>query len=134
MGDDTIMIRHNAREAQHHLEKMRMLFEEADAVDVDGVISPAEWSKIASCPAVRMWLSSMGLDCDTPESLFVLLDENEVGYLTLDGLVRGVGKLKGTARSIDLVAIMRALGALQDRVKKIDQNVAGSRHLSSVTV
>merc|ERR1712228_215440 len=84
-----------------------MFLDEADQDgDGDGEISKEEFVELVEDKQVRMWLSSMEIDASDAPTLFDLLDESKDGYLTCDELVKGVAKLKGGARSIDLATLM----------------------------
>eukprot|EP00440_Ansanella_granifera_P002203 gb/GFBE01002384.1/.p1 GENE.gb/GFBE01002384.1/~~gb/GFBE01002384.1/.p1 ORF type:complete len:553 (+),score=115.54 gb/GFBE01002384.1/:1-1659(+) len=105
--DDRIMVRQKQRMVNTHTRKMKMFFDRADTSG-DGTIDLDEFKMMASNPAVSLWLSSMELDEKDNDLLFKLIDNGDAS-ITLDELIKGVGKLKGNARSIDMVRVMRDL-------------------------
>lgn len=50
-----------------------------------------------------MWLSSMGLDTEDGDALFGLIDVDKDDRLSIAEVIEGVSKLKGAARSLDLL-------------------------------
>merc|ERR1740121_3327081 len=58
--------------------------------------------------AIRTWLEAMDLRYSDPDTLFTLIagDEDEV---TVDQFIEGIGRLKGTARNIDMITVLDVL-------------------------
>merc|ERR1712190_322628 len=98
------------------------LFQEADKAHGDGQISKSEFVDLIKRPEVKLWLSAMELDTADAENLFDLIDESQDGQISLEELVKGVAKFKGTARQLDLFtkirAVERQLFQLQCRVNQ----------------
>eukprot|EP00931_Biecheleriopsis_adriatica_P030328 TRINITY_DN17887_c0_g1_i3.p1 TRINITY_DN17887_c0_g1~~TRINITY_DN17887_c0_g1_i3.p1 ORF type:complete len:250 (-),score=58.38 TRINITY_DN17887_c0_g1_i3:36-785(-) len=105
--DDKIMMRQKERERSLHIKKMSMLFKHADTSG-DGVLDIDEFREVIELPSVQTWLAAMelGIKDHTSEKLFRLIDDGDE-ELTAEELVRGVDKLKGPARSIDLRFLMK---------------------------
>jgi len=107
--DDTIMVTKTTRMMKTHIRKMEQLFAAADT-DGNRVLDREELTAIISDPEVRTWLSAMEVDVSLfiqdADSLFDLLDDGDNG-ITADQFVRRVGRMKGTARSLDLAMLMR---------------------------
>lgn len=119
--DDVLMVRQKERAANLHRAKMARLMREADAGNVDGTISREEWRKLVSDPQIKLWLASMELDAGDADHLFTLMDQQTDGEMTLDELVGGVNRLKGAARSLDLITLMRDLHLILDHVKHLEK-------------
>jgi len=100
-SDDQIMLNNKRRAMKEHKSKMQKLFEHADH-DGDASLDRAEFEKVMGDRVVRKWLSSMGLEIDDVDVLFETLSGGD-GKVTSDELVDGAGRLKGSARSIDLL-------------------------------
>jgi hypothetical protein len=109
--DDRIMMRQRQREVKIHTEKMKKLFNAADESG-DGVIDSDEFKAIIADPEINMWLASMDIPVRDPESLYLLLDVDGDGELTCEELVKGAMKLRGAAKSLDVLAIRRDMQAL----------------------
>eukprot|EP00928_Gymnodinium_smaydae_P031516 TRINITY_DN23106_c0_g1_i3.p1 TRINITY_DN23106_c0_g1~~TRINITY_DN23106_c0_g1_i3.p1 ORF type:complete len:164 (-),score=43.35 TRINITY_DN23106_c0_g1_i3:57-548(-) len=114
-SDDRIMLRAKEKSGKLHAQKMRMLF---DAVDVEqrGYISFAQFKLVMSDPHVRTWLASMELSTDDIEKLYSLLDDGDE-QLDAEELIKGVAKLKGPARSIDLAILQQELQRFEEVVE-----------------
>eukprot|EP00928_Gymnodinium_smaydae_P049059 TRINITY_DN32893_c0_g1_i1.p1 TRINITY_DN32893_c0_g1~~TRINITY_DN32893_c0_g1_i1.p1 ORF type:complete len:575 (+),score=99.80 TRINITY_DN32893_c0_g1_i1:57-1727(+) len=117
--DDVLMVRTKDRATKLHAQKMMSFLQEADCCDGDGHISKDEFFNILSDSQVKLWLSSMDLDTSDAETLFDLIDHSEDGLLSFQELVSGVARLKGAARSIDVVVLMRRHAELMARVETL---------------
>jgi len=102
--DDQIMLNTKKRAMKDHAKKMSKLFRHADR-DGDGSLDRREFDKVMDDPIVRKWLSSMGLDIDDVDILFETLNGGD-GRVTAPELVAGAARLKGNARSIDLLTFI----------------------------
>ncbi|CAJ1342845.1 unnamed protein product [Effrenium voratum] len=122
-SDNQIMMRQKERSSNLHEMKMRQLFLEADN-DGDGLVSADEWRELVSHPAVQLWLGSMDLDAADADGLYELIHDLDAdGDLTMDELIRGVARLKGTARSYDLQMLLRQVLALTNAVDSLSRRV-----------
>jgi len=115
-SDDQIMLNNKRRANKEHHRKMGNLFKHADN-DGNGSLDREEFEKVMDDPVVRKWLSSMGLDVNDVDTLFETLDGGD-GKVTAEELVVGAGRLKGTARSIDLLTFITEYRHDQDRIMK----------------
>lgn len=129
--DDVIMLRQKERAVRIHSQKMRLLFAHADASQ-DGMVSLEEFRQVLSDPDLKTWLGSMDLDSSDVDQLFELLDNGD-GHLSVDELIKGVGKLKGAARGIDLTMLMsdhrKLMEQHADLHRKIGELEAWQLHL-----
>eukprot|EP00928_Gymnodinium_smaydae_P072432 TRINITY_DN55790_c0_g1_i1.p1 TRINITY_DN55790_c0_g1~~TRINITY_DN55790_c0_g1_i1.p1 ORF type:complete len:665 (+),score=113.52 TRINITY_DN55790_c0_g1_i1:161-2155(+) len=103
--DDRIMVRQKETAVKVHRAKMQLLFEEADK-DGSGKLDLQEFIHVLGKPNVRTWLTSMELDTSDAVQLHNLLDEDHDGVVTMDELIRGTARLKGAARSFDLLSMV----------------------------
>ncbi|CAK9067376.1 unnamed protein product [Durusdinium trenchii] len=103
-SDDKLMMRQKERDRWLHTKKMKTLFEAADESG-DGYIDRNEFCDIMNIPEVRTWLAAQELPVQDPNVLFNLLDDGDA-ELTAEELVKGVERLKGTAKGIDLAAFI----------------------------
>merc|ERR1712061_728771 len=65
----------------------------------------------------------MELDSGDADKLFKLIDAEDSGTINVDNLIKGVGRLKGTARSIDVVSLMLDVDTIRKAVKGLEQNM-----------
>jgi len=103
-SDDKLMMRQKERDRALHTRKMRTLFAAADESG-DGFIDRSEFVEIMEVPEVRTWLAAQELPVQDPHILFNLLDDGDA-ELTAEELVKGVERLKGTAKGIDLASFI----------------------------
>jgi len=121
--DDYIMMHQKESAARVHMTKMRRLFEAGDASG-DGQLDKNEFLKLMNNVEVKTWLSSMGLDAGDGDALFEFMDKDKDRNVSAAELVEGVSKLKGAARSLDLMMCLerqeQLYRALRDVHPEID--------------
>jgi len=106
--DDVIMVRQKKRTGEIAKQKMRILFEALD-VTGDGTLDYEEFKIISVDPEVKTWLASMDIETDDLQTLFNLIDSDGKGGVTIDELSTRMPRIKGTARSIDVLAMRHRL-------------------------
>mmetsp|Transcript_51453 Transcript_51453/g.95191 ORF Transcript_51453/g.95191 Transcript_51453/m.95191 type:complete len:595 (-) Transcript_51453:37-1821(-) len=124
--DDTIMVRQKQKAVNMHRKKMKLLFETADETG-DGQLSLEEFRALLQGDAktsqwIKLWLASMDLDVSDVDTLYHLIDDGD-GGITADELVKGISKLKGPARSIDLHHQMRDYKDLYAKVQDMQSTL-----------
>jgi len=105
--DDTIMLRQKKKTAEMSKTKMTKLFESLDDSG-DGSLDWEEFEAVACNPEVRTWLAAQDIETDDLHTLFTLIDEDGSGSITAEELARRMPRIKGAARSIDLMAMRRS--------------------------
>mmetsp|Transcript_46258 Transcript_46258/g.107572 ORF Transcript_46258/g.107572 Transcript_46258/m.107572 type:complete len:578 (+) Transcript_46258:61-1794(+) len=137
--DDTIMVRQKQKAVNMHKKKMKLLFETADETG-DGQLSLEEFRALLQGDAktsqwIKLWLASMDLDVSDVDTLYHLIDDGD-GGITADELVRGISRLKGPARSIDLHHQMKdykdlftMVHDMQITLRKLSQKPTGKQPL-----
>jgi len=113
--DDMIMVKQKRRARDTLRRKMMTLLEALDVSD-DGMLDFTEFEIIACQPEVKLWLNSMEIETDDLQTLFKLIDEDHSGFVSSEELVTRVGRLKGAARSIDLLSLKENMRILLDAV------------------
>merc|ERR1712228_751690 len=86
------------------MDKLRDLFVEAD-ISGDGNLSLTELEDLLESPMVKAYVSVLELDVHEVQSLFYLLDDGD-GFVTYDEFLNGILRLKGSARSQDVIMMM----------------------------
>lgn len=89
----------------HSTKELLRLFKLADCND-DGTISSAEFLKVMERPEVRAIFARMDVEVSKAFGIFKLLDKESKDALTPEEFVTGVIRLKGNAKTIDLVTLM----------------------------
>mmetsp|Transcript_111988 Transcript_111988/g.348986 ORF Transcript_111988/g.348986 Transcript_111988/m.348986 type:complete len:458 (+) Transcript_111988:324-1697(+) len=118
--DDTIMITQKQRQIITHTKKMSHLFLAADE-DGNGILDREEFRAMVEDPAVKTWLSSMGLEVNDVDTLFAMVckEAERESEITAVELVKGVAHLKGLAKSLDMAVVMSENRSLLDDVQSL---------------
>lgn len=103
--DDIIMLRHKRKATANMKSKMNRLFHALDS-DGDGKVTEMEFLEMCEYPDVKIWLSSLDIETDDLSTLFKLCDLNGNGVLSLDEVVSRLPRIKGSARSIDVLSLL----------------------------
>merc|ERR1712048_61601 len=95
------MVLEKTKEKKNFRLKMEQLFKSADP---DREFSIHEFERVCSIGEVKHWLGALGLDVSDATSVFQLMDvETETkGSLSQSEILKGVSRLKGPARSLDM--------------------------------
>ncbi|CAK0797614.1 unnamed protein product [Prorocentrum cordatum] len=120
--DDFIMVHQKEASTRIHLNKMSRLFKAGD-VSGDGLLDRGEFLQLMQNQEVRIWLSSMGLEAGDEVALFEYLDKDEDGNVSAEELIKGVGCLKGAARSLDLIMCLNKLDELHESIKAVHPEI-----------
>merc|ERR1712137_271927 len=120
--DDDLMVVQKARMITKYQQKMSNLMKAADDSD-DGVIERAEFISAFSEKRLRTWVAAMDLEVGDLDVLFDFLDTEDDSGLTQEELIAGFTRLKGPARSIDLVGLTFKIAYLQDSLADLTENV-----------
>lgn len=100
-------------------DNFRHVFAEADDSG-DGFVSWEEFKDIIGDKRLTMQLSALDFDANVCEGLFALLDDGD-GKISFEEFIKGVKRLKGPAKSIDVVMMSNQQNLLFDSVLKIEK-------------
>merc|ERR1712107_318572 len=117
-SDDEPMVMQKNRAQKSHEKKMRRLFSQAH-VSNEGGMQRSEFEELLRDDTVRVWLAAQDVDVGDANLLFDLMDDGDE-RLTPTELVKGVARLRGPARSLDLVELMHNTNHLSDLVSKLE--------------
>jgi len=128
--DDTIMINQKQRQIKTHAKKMSKLFNSFDE-NCDGILDKEEFRAMAEDPIAVNWLSSMGLEVSDSDNLFnmVLKSAQRPDRITAVDLIKGIARLKGNAKSIDMAVVLNDNRQLLQEVQQLQQTVAELKHM-----
>merc|ERR1712048_586966 len=71
---------------------------------------------------VKFWMSQLDLEIHECEQLFQILDHDNSGEISYDEFLAGALRLKGSARSVDIVVILYHINSL---LKSVDKHLMG---------
>jgi len=120
-NDQEEMIHEQMKKKQSYLHKLESIFKAVDTSG-DGQLELDELEAILSHPTIRTWLSVLELEVHDAKALFRLLDNGD-GAVTYGEFLKGVMRLKGQARSIDVVAIMHSTDQTLQTVKVLQNQM-----------
>jgi hypothetical protein len=120
-ADSEIQVNENKAKTKKNLQKLRKIFESID-VEGDGVLHWEEFTKLTSNPQVVVLLESFELALHDLQSLWDLLDDGD-GVVTYDEFIKGVSRLKGQARSLDVLAICRQCDHMNYSLKTVSERL-----------
>lgn len=132
-SDDDLMILQKDRQVTRHIQNMDRFFKEAD-VSGDGYLSYDEFADVTRDPRVKSWLSAMDFDASNAKQVFELLDEDGSLRLSAVEVVTGVGRLKGGARSIDMISLMRRCEGIEHTCQQMEKYLIGIASGSGVAI
>jgi len=86
-------------------KECKAIFMQADT-DGDGMVTYEELMAQLENPRVSAYFAGLQIDPDESEILFTLLDTDSSGKVDVEEFIDGTMRLKGTAKSIDIMALM----------------------------
>ena len=107
------------RERSKVLNHLREIFDYADK-DQNGSLSVEEFRCAINQPEVQRKLKLIELPVSDAEELFAILDHDGSGELSVDEFIGGCVRLKGPAKSKDLLAVQMNLVALIQRLDTVE--------------
>jgi hypothetical protein len=96
----------------------------------DGLLSYQELLDINEQPELKYWLTALDIDITDLRGLFKLLDMDGDGELTFDEFFQGAMRLKRTAKSVDMLSILKQLRKMNQNMQLvIERQHMTERHL-----
>jgi Ca2+-binding EF-hand superfamily protein len=114
--------------------EVKRIFRDADT-DQSGTLTYEELAKHLENPWVKAYFSGLELDPAEAPIIFSLIDRDHDGCLMIEEFVDGIMKLKGTARAVDLVAMLydqahfgdkfdKLCGLIEDNMRELKDSIA----------
>mmetsp|Transcript_67256 Transcript_67256/g.119779 ORF Transcript_67256/g.119779 Transcript_67256/m.119779 type:complete len:544 (-) Transcript_67256:79-1710(-) len=120
------------RQRRNELEGLREIFMLADA-NGDGDLDLKEFMNAVSNPEILWRLRQLDLPIDDATRLFQVIDGDGNRTLTMTEFIEGCTKLKGPARSRDLLAISAQCDTLKDKMNMLGAQLQdGERTLATL--
>jgi len=121
-NDAEMMIREKMNEKKRYAKKLMDVFHAADHSG-DGRVSLQEFQEFLEEPRVASYLATLELDTHEVKSLFWMLDDGD-GHITPEEFVQGAIRLKGAARSQDVICMMHDFNAVKKTLENIQTHIA----------
>jgi len=125
--DRDLVIASQMRRNEAFLVEMKRIFEEADA-DGSGSICWEEFKKYLQDDRVKAYLATQQLDAFDARLFFDILTEGKSDELTIEDFLVGCQRLKGMARSVELVAVLQETRAMHRRLKVVSRALGAVGH------
>jgi len=104
------------------LAKLREVLESADE-DGSGSLTQEEFAEALNNPEIANQLRLIDFPVDDPDEIFMLLDVEQDGELTTDEFIEGCMRMKGQAKSKDLLEVQISVDILGRRLKTLDEKL-----------
>jgi len=120
-ADAEMMVKERGKKSAWIKRTLYNLFDEADTDD-DGFLSTDELHAFLSHNKVQLWLKELGVDASDQDTFIDLLDDGE-DKVNRDAFVCGISRLRGEARSQDLVQVFNDVKRIYGHVKVLSQSM-----------
>merc|ERR1712113_1173056 len=85
----------------------------------DGTISWDEFALLGSNDEFAAWMSALEIDIRDLRGLWNILDIDGDGNISADEFIAGATRIKGTARSVDIISMIVQLRQLDRKIDKL---------------
>eukprot|EP00929_Paragymnodinium_shiwhaense_P081268 TRINITY_DN4249_c0_g1_i2.p1 TRINITY_DN4249_c0_g1~~TRINITY_DN4249_c0_g1_i2.p1 ORF type:complete len:710 (+),score=200.42 TRINITY_DN4249_c0_g1_i2:81-2210(+) len=127
-SNEELMIMERNRSETKQAAKIEALFDEAD-FSRDGLMDQAEFMLAVNDDRVKTLLDAMDLEFDDPKMVWDLLcglqqrghhHGGDTRQLSRHWFVKGIKRLKGSAKSLDVLVLLRDIECLASRVRDLE--------------
>jgi len=105
------------RQLQREMESLRGIFQAADQ-DGSGELDRAEFDQALRKRHVKNMLAAIEVPLGDMQELYVLLDADNVGTISVDEFMTGCLKLKGVARAKDMMCLSMLVTSQIDEARR----------------
>merc|ERR1740123_2322181 len=120
-NDAEAMVQEQLWAKKETCRKLEQVFLAADT-SCDGFISPQEFEDVLMIPQVKGFLELLDLEVSEIQALFSILDDGD-GEISYNEFIQGIMRLKGQARSMDVVAMMRDIKKMSENLKVLEMTM-----------
>jgi len=124
--DRDLIVESEEARAEGFMKEMKSLFDEFDT-DKTGKLSWTKFHTYIKKEKVQAYLSARGLDCSDASTLFKLLAQDANEEVDIMKFILGCIRLRGNARSIDLMVLRMELQTVEAEVQLLLRNNGVSR-------
>jgi len=121
--DEDILIMQKTRDSDRLHSNFKSVFTEIDDSG-DGCVNWEEFQDIINDQRVVTWLAALDFDVGHCKGMFKLLDDGD-GHVSFIEFIKGVQRLKGTAKSVDLITMQNELKEIRNLVHEIARPPSG---------
>jgi len=121
--DAEAVIQDKMKEKARYAEKLLDVFSAADTSG-DGYVTWEEFEELIQDETASTYLTTLELDPASAKLLFSMLDDGD-NRVSVQEFVKGALRLKGQARSSDVVSIMHDCNKLLSKLTRVEENIEG---------
>lgn len=110
------------KEQKRTLEHLKDIFKLADE-DGSGDLDRGEFYRCLQNPAVEKKMKLIGLQKDEAKNLFEVLDADGQGSLSIDEFIGGCLRLRGSAKSKDLLSVQLQVESLASKMDEMESTL-----------
>jgi len=119
--DQELLIAAKQRQGEANAKNLRRLFAEIDESG-DGELSYDELMAVVDDPKMKLWMSALDIDTHDLQALFFLLDDGD-GNISIDEFLKGISRVKGPAKAIDMAGLLASVSKMQAQISDIQASV-----------
>jgi len=123
-SDDELALTKRQRQKEAYGAKLKEVFNELDT-QRDGYLSWDEIKRLLDDNLLKDWLQTLEIDTQDLSHLFTILDDGD-GRLDLNEFTSSLSRVRGPAKSMDLLKVMNMVVRLD---RKIDKHLQAQRSL-----
>merc|ERR1719284_2393740 len=110
------------KDRQMVFSQLREIFESAD-VDDSGSLTLEEVQDALNKPEIYNKLKMIDFPVDDPKQIFLLLDFDDTGELTIEEFITGCVRMKGAAKSKDLLVAQVAVDTMRRHYQEFEKEL-----------
>eukprot|EP00931_Biecheleriopsis_adriatica_P010282 TRINITY_DN11136_c0_g1_i1.p1 TRINITY_DN11136_c0_g1~~TRINITY_DN11136_c0_g1_i1.p1 ORF type:complete len:597 (-),score=98.92 TRINITY_DN11136_c0_g1_i1:162-1952(-) len=122
-SDAYVQMQNNMKQSEQFASRIRSVFHQAD-VSGDGYVSRDEFTAVLQTPLMQQYLKLLEVDIHEANDAFDLLDDGD-NMVSYEEFLQGVVRMKGHARSLEVVAVLQHSKQLAILCAKIDSRCTG---------
>jgi len=130
--DKAFIVQKDLERKREYLQSVKAVFKSLDD-DKDGIVTFAEVAQHLCNPDVKCYFNRLGVDTDEIEKLFILMDKDFSGTLTLEEFMSGCLRLKGQAKNLDLELMHQELKFAIGTLLDLQANTQKQQELAGVS-
>eukprot|EP00928_Gymnodinium_smaydae_P095208 TRINITY_DN8154_c0_g1_i1.p1 TRINITY_DN8154_c0_g1~~TRINITY_DN8154_c0_g1_i1.p1 ORF type:complete len:799 (+),score=89.63 TRINITY_DN8154_c0_g1_i1:22-2397(+) len=117
-SDQQMMVNAEKENKKEFLRNMAKIFKAVDS-DNSGGISLLELQQHMEDVDVCAYFAALGVDAGQVSHLFSLLDDDDSGTITRDEFLKGVLRLRGEAKSLDIAIVLYEMESMRDEIEEL---------------
>merc|ERR1712151_211892 len=110
-ANEEIVLQAKNKEKQSYIKRVKKMFMTLDESG-DGFVSWDEFKPLLTDPSLGLMMSTLELDAKDAEMMWTALDNGD-GQLSADEFVQGAQSIKGTAKALDMVAVLNKVTRIE---------------------